>query len=127
MDDSAPPPLTFEGLIAFPAADPGEAVHFFEHTLGLVPAPDDPSQPGPLRFYQLAEGLALAVDASGDAADAPYLLFSTGDLTAAAEHFLQQGCQVRELSWAPGSGFLARSPEGRTVCIVSASALEEEP
>ena len=126
MNESAPPPLTFEGMIAFPAADPGEAVHFFEHTLGLVPAPSDPSQPGPLRFYQLLDGLTLAIDASGDAGDAPYLLFSTSDLTVAAEHFLQQGCRVRELSWAPGSGFLARSPEGRTVCVVDAAALEDE-
>jgi predicted enzyme related to lactoylglutathione lyase len=114
-------------MIAFPAADPGESVHFFEHTLGLEPAPADPTQPSPLRFYQLAEGVTLAIDASGESGEAPYLLFSTPDLTVAAEHFLQQGCQVRELSWAPGSGFLARSPEGSTVCVVDAAALEEEP
>ena len=122
MDESARPALSFEGVIAFPAAEPGEAVHFFEHTLGLVPAGED----GPLRFYPLAEGLALALDASGETGGTPYLVFSTGDLTAAAEYFLQEGCQVRELPWATGSGFLARSADGRTVCIIDAGALGDE-
>jgi len=121
LDDSARPALSFEGVIAFPAADPGEAVHFFEHTLGLAPAGED----GALRFYQLAEGIALALDASGESGDAPYLVFSVEDVTAAAEYFLQEGCQVRELPWATGSGFLARSAEGRTVCVVDVRALED--
>jgi hypothetical protein len=115
--------LNFEGVIAFPASDPGEAVHFFEHTLGLEPAGED----GPLRFYSLGSELALAIDASGDVGDItePYLVFSAGDLAVAAEHFLQRGCHVRELSWAQGAGFLARSPEGRVVCVVEEAALGE--
>jgi hypothetical protein len=113
--------LTFEGVVAFPGDDAGEATHFFEHTLGLTLTAED----GPLRFYALGEGMAVAVDASGESGTEPYLLFSAADLTAAAEHFLQKGCQVRELAWAPGAGFLARSPEGRTVCVVDAGALRE--
>jgi hypothetical protein len=42
----------------------------------------------------------------------------------AAEHFLERGCAVAELPWAKGAGFLARSPEGHTVAVVSAEALE---
>jgi len=117
------PQLTFEGVVAFPAHDAEEAAHFFEHTLGLSVTAED----GPLRFYDLGEGTALAVDSSGQSGADPYLLFSAPDLTAAAEHFLQKGCQVRELSWAPGAGFLARSPEGRTVCVVDAESLHEAP
>ena len=55
------------------------------------------------------------------AGEPPYLLFSAADLTGAAEHFLERGCSVRELPWAAGGGFLARSPEGHTVCIVARS------
>jgi hypothetical protein len=51
-------------------------------------------------------------------------MFSTPDLTAAAEHFLQRGCSVRELPWAEGAGFLARSPDGHVVCVVGEEALE---
>ncbi|MEX0749963.1 MAG: hypothetical protein WD359_04065 [Dehalococcoidia bacterium] len=123
MNEQSAPQLTFEGVVAFPADDPGEAAHFFEHTLGLAVTAED----GPLRFYTLGEGLALAIDGSGQSGNDPYLLFSAADLAAAAEHFLQRGCQVRELSWAPGAGFLARSPEGRTVCVVDVVALQEAP
>ena len=118
------PALTFEGVIAYPADDPAEAAHFFEHTLGLRLAAED----GPLRFYALSDDLAVAIDVSAQPGESgqPYLLFSASDITAAAEHFLQKGCQVRELAWAPGSGFLARSPEGRTVCVVDESSLREQ-
>jgi len=116
-----PVALQFEGVIAFPADDPGEAVHFFEHTLGLTVTAED----GPLRFYALSDDLAVAIDASRESGADPYLLFSTPDLATAAEHFVGQGCQVRELAWAPGSGFLARSSEGRVVCIVDQSQLRD--
>ena len=72
-----------------------------------------------MRFFDLGSGNAIAVDVSGaSAGEPPYLLFSAADLTAAAEHFLERGCQVRELPWATGSGFLARSPEGHSVRVI---------
>lgn len=113
--------LRFEGLVVYSVGDAEEGAHFFEHTLGLQPAAAD----GALRLYPLSETMTLALDVSGEAAgDAPYLVFSARDLTAAAEHFLGLGCHVRELPWATGSGFLARSPEGRVVCVVEEAALE---
>jgi catechol 2,3-dioxygenase-like lactoylglutathione lyase family enzyme len=116
--------LRFEGIVGYGVGDTAEAVHFFEHTLGLAAAGEDEG----LRFYGVGEGVALAVDVSGrSSGEPPYLLFSTGDLEAAAEHFLQHGCAVRELPWAPGApGFLARAPEGHTVCVVDASSLAED-
>jgi predicted enzyme related to lactoylglutathione lyase len=109
--------LNFEGVFGYGVTEPEEAAHFFEHTLGLAPAGEE----GGLRFYGLGSGLAVAVDVSGaSAGEPPYLLFSAPDITAAAEHFLQRGCAVRELPWATGSGFLARSPEGHTVCVIQA-------
>jgi hypothetical protein len=115
------PQLTFEGVIGFGVAEPEEAVHFFEHTLGLQLGAAD----GALRFYPLGDGTTAAVDVSGQmAGEPPYLLFSTGDLTRAAEHFLERGCNVKELPWAPGAGFLARAPEGHTVCVLAAEAME---
>lgn len=114
--------LRFEGVIGYSTADAEEAAHFFEHTLGLEPTGTE----GALRFYALGEGLTVSVDASGGAAgDAPYLLFSSDDVTAAAEHFLQRGCQVRELGWATGAGFIARAAEGHTVCVVDRASLGE--
>lgn len=114
--------LRFEGVIGYATAGEEEAAHFFEHTLGLTLA----AQEGALRFYPLAEGLTLTVDTAG-AGGPPYLLFSTRSLVEAGEHFLQRGCHVRELPWAPpGSGFLARSPEGHTACVVDAASLEGE-
>jgi hypothetical protein len=111
--------LTFEGVLGYGVTEPEEAVHFFEHTLGLTLAAAD----GPLRMYELG-ALTLAVDVTGAGAGTPpYLLFSTRDLTAAAEHFLDRGCNVAELSWASGSGFIARSPEGHTVCVVDDAAM----
>ena len=63
--------------------------------------------------------MAVAVDVSGGAAgDPPYLVFGTPDVTAAAEHFLQRSFAVRELPWATGAGFLARSPEGHTFAVI---------
>jgi hypothetical protein len=114
--------LRFEGVIGYATADGGEAAHFFEHTLGLTPAAED----GGLRFYPLAEGLTLAVDVTGrSAGEPPYMLFSTSRLVEAGEHFLNRGCQIRELPWAPGAaGFLARAPEGHTVCVVDESSLD---
>jgi hypothetical protein len=115
-----PEGLTFEGVIGYNASEPEEAVHFFEHTLGLPLAAAD----GPLRMYQLGEALTIAVDVTGaSAGEPPYLLFSTRDLTTAAEHFLERGCHVKELPWATGSGFLARTPEGHTVCVVDDEAM----
>lgn len=113
--------LRFEGVIGYAAADAASAAHFFEHTLGLTPAADD----GALRFYPLAEGVTLAVDTSGDAAgDPPYMLFSTTRLVEAGEHFLNRGCQLRQLPWAPGAaGFIARSPDGYAVCVVDEASL----
>ena len=113
------PQLRFEGVIAYNAGDLEEAAHFFEHTLGFEPSGEE----GPLRFYGLGDGITGAVDLSGAmAGEPPYLVFSAPDLTAAAEHFLQRGCQVRELPWATGSGFIARSAEGHTVCVVQDDA-----
>ena len=109
------PDLHFEGVIGYGAADAEEAGHFFEHILGLPLSGEE----GVLRFYD-AGGVSIAVDVSGAlAGEPPYMVFSFPDLTAAAEHFLDRGCSVRELPWAPGDGFLARSPDGHVVCIVS--------
>ena len=115
--------LTFEGVVGYATGDAEEAEHFFEHTLGLELGAEDAG----LRFYPLGEGLTLAVDASGRSpGEPPYLLFSTADLVVAGEHFLQRGCAVRELPWAPqGAGFIARSPEGHTVCVVDESSLDD--
>ena len=113
------PKLTFVGVIGYNAAEAEEASHVFEHTLGLEPSGEE----GSLRFYDLGAGNALAVDVSGAAAgDHPYLVFAAVDLTAAAEHFMQRGFNVKELSWASGSGFLARSPEGHSFAVI----LEEQ-
>jgi catechol 2,3-dioxygenase-like lactoylglutathione lyase family enzyme len=113
--------FAFEGVIGYAAGDAEEAEHFFGHVLGLPLAAEE----GAVRFYALDDAAAVAVDTSGEmAGEPPYLLFSAADLTAAAEHFLERGCSVRELPWAAGSGFLARSPEGHTVCIV---ARDQEP
>ena len=115
-----PPALTFEGVIGYGVSEPEEAEHFFEHTLGLTLSAED----GSMRFYVLADGMTLAVEVSGQmAGEPPYMLFSAADLEVAAEHFLQRGCNVRELPWAVGSGFLARAPEGHTVCVVDERAL----
>ena len=113
--------LHFEGVIGYAAAGREAAAHFFEHTLGLTAAAED----GPLRFYPLAEGLTVAVDISGDAdGDPPYMMFSTTRLTEAGEHFLNRGCQIRQLPWAPGAaGFIARSPDGYAVCVVDEASL----
>jgi catechol 2,3-dioxygenase-like lactoylglutathione lyase family enzyme len=118
--------LRFEGVVNYSTADVEEASHFFEHTLGL----ELEAQDGVLRFYSLGEGLTLTVDVSGASAGVPpYLLFSTPDLDAASEHFLGLGCQVRELPWATGAGFIASSPEGHAVAVVDETVLEpdEEP
>ena len=57
----------------------------------------------------------------------PYLLFSSPDVPLATEHFVGRGCAVRELPWAAeGAGFMARSPEGHTVCVVDAAPLQDE-
>jgi catechol 2,3-dioxygenase-like lactoylglutathione lyase family enzyme len=110
--------LTFEGVVGFGAQDAEDAAHFFEHVLGLELAGEE----GNLRFYGLGDGTAAAVDISGATAGTPpYLLFSTDDVTAAAEYFLERGCTVGELPWASGSGFIARSPEGHTVCVIAAT------
>ena len=109
------PRLTFEGVVGYGVSEPEEATHFFEHTLGLEPAGEE----GMLRFYTLGGGMAVAVDLSGAmAGQPPYLLFSCDNVTSAAEHFLQRGCVVGELPWAAGGGFIARSPEGHTVCVI---------
>lgn len=109
--------LTFEGVVGYGVREPEEAAHFFEHTLGLELAGVE----GGLRFYGLGSGMTVAVDISGGTAgEPPYLLFSAQDVTAAAEHFLERGCVVKELPWATGAGFLARSPEGHTVCVIQA-------
>lgn len=115
--------LRFEGIVGYSTGDAEEAAHFFEHTLGLQAAAEDAG----LRFYELAGGLTLAVDISGaSAGDPPYMMFSTSDLVAAGEHFLQRGCVIKELPWAPGAaGFIARSAEGHTVCVVDESSLGE--
>ena len=115
--------LSFEGVVGYSVGEAEEASHFFEHTLGLELGAED----GTLRFYALGQGMTLAVDVSGGSAgEPPYLLFSAKNVVDAAEHFLQRGCQVRELPWAPGgAGFLARSPEGHTVAVVDAAALDD--
>lgn len=116
------PPLKFEGMIGYAVAEAEEAEHFFEHTLGLPPGIDD----GALRLYQLSDDLTLVVDVTGAMNGAPpYMIFSTPNITEAAEHFLQRGCQVGELPWASGNGFVAKSAEGHVVCIVDAAAFED--
>ena len=97
---------------------------FATKSLGLELAGDE----GGLRFYRLAADVTIAVDASGGyAGQPPYLLFGADDVAAAAEHFVARGCVVRELPWgAEGTGFLARSPEGHTVCVVDAASLAGE-
>lgn len=113
--------LRFESIVAYSTGDGEEAAHFFEHGLGLSLGAEDAG----VRFYQLGEGTTLMVDATGREAGAPpYLLFSTDNVVEAAEHLLERGCAVRELPWAPGSGFLASSPEGHTVAVIAAEALE---
>ena len=115
--------LSFEGVVGYSVGEAEEASHFFEHTLGLELGAED----GTLRFYALGQGMTLAVDVSGGSAgEPPYLLFSTPDVTAAAEHFLGLGCQVKELPWATGAGFIARSPEGHTVAVLDATALASD-
>ena len=116
--------FTFEGVIGYSAGDDEEAAHFFEHTLGLELGAED----GGLRFYALSDGVTLTVDVSGGmAGQPPYLLFSTSNVMEAAEHFVQRGCQVRDLPWAPGgTGFLARSPEGHTVAVIDKATLGDE-
>jgi len=113
--------LRFEGVIGYAASDSESAAHFFEHTLGLTPAAEE----GPLRFYPLNDKLSIAVDISGDAdGDPPYMLFSTTRLTEAGEHFLNRGCQIRQVPWAPGAAaFIARSPDGYAVCVVDEASL----
>ncbi len=115
--------LRFEGIVGYATNDADEASHFFEHTLGLALAAED----GGLRFYPLSDALTLAVDVTGaGAGDPPYMLFSTTRLVEAGEHFLQRGCQIRELPWAPtAAGFIARSPEGHTVCVVDEASLDD--
>ena len=116
--------LQFEGIVGYATSDVEEAEHVFEHTLGLTPAGEDEG----LRFYPVAEGLTIAVDISGrSAGEAPYMLFSTPRLVEAGELFLERGFQIRDLPWAPGAaGFLARSPEGHTICVVDVAALDDE-
>ncbi len=122
-DEHPRPPLNFEGVITYSVGEVEEATHFFEHTLGLELGAED----GTLRFYALSEGTTLAIDVSGaESGTPPYLLFSTPDVTVAAEHFLGLGCQVRELRWATGAGFVAASPEGHTVAVIDARALTDE-
>jgi predicted enzyme related to lactoylglutathione lyase len=114
------PLLNFEGVIGYNTADAEEAAHFFEHTLGLQLTADDDG----MRFYQLRDGTTLAVDATGrSAGERPYLLFSTPDIRAAADHFVERGCVTRELPWAQGAGFIAATPEGHTVAVVDESTL----
>jgi catechol 2,3-dioxygenase-like lactoylglutathione lyase family enzyme len=116
--------LQFEGVIAYGTADADEAVHFFEHTLGLAPAAG-----GDVRFYPLAGDLALAVDTGGGYAGLPpYLLFSTHDIEGARDHFVRRGCEIADMAATDGDaveGFFARAPEGHTVCIVARDALED--
>lgn len=116
--------LTFEGVVGYSVAEPEEAAHFFEHTLGLEMGAQD----GALRFYAIGNGLTLTVDVSGaDTGASPYLLFSTPDVAVAADHFVERGCQVRPLSWVPeGSGFIARAPEGHTVAVIDAALLADD-
>jgi hypothetical protein len=107
--------LTFVGVIGYSVAEAEEASHVFEHTLGLEPSGEE----GSLRFYDLGAGNAVAVDISGaSAGEPPYLVFAAKDLTAAAEQFMQRGFNVKELPWASGSGFLARSPEGHSFAVI---------
>jgi catechol 2,3-dioxygenase-like lactoylglutathione lyase family enzyme len=116
--------LTFEGVVGYSVSEPEEADHFFEHTLGLELGAQD----GALRFYPIGNGLTLTVDISGvDASASPYLLFSAEDVAAAADHFVERGCQVRPLSWAPeGSGFIARAPEGHAVAVIDVALLNDD-
>lgn len=117
------PPLKFEGVIGYATADAEEAAHFFEHTLGLELAADEDG----VRFYPLGDGTTAIVDVRGrPAGQGPYLVFSTDDVTAAAEHFLQSGCVVGELPWAQGAGFIAQSPDGHAVAVLATDAMGEE-
>ena len=89
--------LVFEGILAFGARDTEDAEHFFEHTLGLTPAEVE----GEVRFYPLADDLALAIDTTGGFAEMPpYLLFSSPNLEAAREHFVRRGCNIIEMDTA---------------------------
>ncbi len=115
--------LEFEGVIAYGTADTDEAVHFFEHALGLEPAGG-----GEVRFYALGEDIAIAVDTSGNLAGIPpYLLFSTPDLAGAHDHFAQRGFEIADMTDGTGAtrGFFASAREGHTVCIVARDALED--
>lgn len=110
--------LRFEGVIGYSAGDDEEAAHFFEHTLGLELGAED----GGLRFYALSEGVTLTVDISGGmAGQPPYLLFSSPRVVEAAEHFLQRGCQVRELPWAPSGRASSRARRRATRSRLSMS------
>jgi hypothetical protein len=124
MTEHDSPPLQSEGVIVYTVADREEAYHLFEHTLGLTRTGED----GEIVFFDAA-GTTVAVHVSGEESGAaPYLVFSSGDLVASAEHFLHRGFQVRPLPWAPeGGGFLARSPEGHGVAVVDERLLEDEP
>jgi hypothetical protein len=123
MSSEPSPDITFEGVLGYSVGEPDEAIHYFEHILGLNLGAAEAN----FRFYPLGDGFTLAVDVSGSlAGEPPYLLFSTPDLTAAAEHFLQRGCAVRELPWATGAGFIARAPEGHMVCIIDEAAMSGE-
>jgi catechol 2,3-dioxygenase-like lactoylglutathione lyase family enzyme len=116
------PVLKFEAIVGYATADAEESAHFFEHTLGLELGAEDAG----MRFYQLGDGTTLTVDVTGRAqGDPPYMLFSTEDVVAAAEHFLERGCAVKELPWASGAGFIARSPDGHAVAVIAAAALDD--
>jgi catechol 2,3-dioxygenase-like lactoylglutathione lyase family enzyme len=117
-----PPKLKFEAIIGYATTDAEEAAHFFEHTLGLELGAEDAG----VRFYQLADGTTLTVDATGRAAgDPPYMLFSADNVVEAAEYFLERGCAVKELPWASGAGFIATAPEGHTVAVIATEALRD--
>ena len=114
--------LKFEAIIGYSTNDAEEAAHFFEHTLGLPLGAEDAG----VRFYALGDGTTLMVDVTGRAAGTPpYMLFSTENVVAAAEYFLERGAAVRELPWAQGAGFLASTPEGHTVAVIASEALEQ--
>jgi hypothetical protein len=116
------PQLTFIGVVGFNAGDEEEASHVFAHTLGLALTGEE----GSLRFFDTGRGVAVAVDVSGaGAGEPPYLVFATTDLTAAAEHFMQRGFNVKELPWATGAGFLARAAEGHTFAVIQDEVGEE--
>jgi predicted enzyme related to lactoylglutathione lyase len=117
------PNLKFEAVIGYATQDAEEAAHFFEHTLGLELGAEDAG----MRFYQLGDGTTLTIDVSGrSAGEPPYMLFSATDVVAAAEHFLERGCAVRELPWAQGAGFIAQTPEGHAVAVIASEALADD-